>query len=204
MYDQQTHSLWNQFTGRPVVGPLTGSGIKLAVLPLVIERWSDWLARHPATTVLSLETGHQRDYLPGAAYGEYFTTDRLMFPARTADRRLAAKDYVFVLRLEDGEKAWPLTEFVGGKVIADRVGMLDVVLVGDQAGRTVRAYRADGRTFAAVPDDPGRLDSDGQSWRIEEAALIGPQGTRLARLPGHVAFWFAYSGFATGTAVLGE
>ena len=154
--------------------------------------------------MLSIETGHKRNYLPGAAYGEYFTSDRLMFPARIADRRLAAKDYVFVLRLEDGEKAWPLTNFSGGKVIADRVGMLDVVLVGDQTGRTVRAYRANGRTFAAVPGDPSRLDSDGESWRIEEAALVGPDGARLARLPGHVAFWFAYSGFATGTAALGE
>ncbi len=29
MYDRETNSFWNQFTGRPVVGPLTGSGIEL-------------------------------------------------------------------------------------------------------------------------------------------------------------------------------
>ena len=36
MYDTATQSLWNQFTGRPVVGRLTGSGIELKVLPVVI------------------------------------------------------------------------------------------------------------------------------------------------------------------------
>ncbi len=36
------------------------------------------------------------------------------------------------------------------------------------------------------------------------AALIGPRGERLARLPGHIAYWFAYSGFAAGEAALGE
>ncbi len=49
MYDRQTHSLWNQFTGRPVVGPLTGSGIELKTLPVAITAWADWRARHPAT-----------------------------------------------------------------------------------------------------------------------------------------------------------
>ena len=38
MYDQQTHSLWNQFTGRPVVGPLTGSRIELEMLPEITLR----------------------------------------------------------------------------------------------------------------------------------------------------------------------
>ena len=123
---------------------------------------------------------------------------------QVADRRLAAKDYVFVLRLDGAEKAWPVARFAGGKVIADRVGTLDVVLVGNRVGRTVRAYRADGRRFTAVPDDPGRLEATGEFWRIEETALVGPRGERLARLPGHIAYWFAYSGFADGEAALGE
>src|SRR5712692_4251583 len=54
MYDRQTDSLWNQFTGRPVVGPLTGSKIDLKVLPLVQTSWSDWRSRHKNTRVLIL------------------------------------------------------------------------------------------------------------------------------------------------------
>ena len=74
MYDQATHSLWNQFTGRPVVGPLTGSGIELEVLPVTITSWRDWQAQHPDTKVLSLETGFERDYTPGQPYGDYFAS----------------------------------------------------------------------------------------------------------------------------------
>src|SRR5262249_22543445 len=57
MYDRQTDSLWNQFTGRPVMGRLTGSRIELKVLPVVLTSWSQWRAHHKDTLVLSLETG---------------------------------------------------------------------------------------------------------------------------------------------------
>ncbi len=204
MYDQQTHSLWNQFTGRPGVGPLVGSGIRLEVLPLVIERWRDWRARHPETKVLSIRTGYSRDYTPCESYGDYFASDQFLFPALVADRRLRPKDYVFALRIGPDEKAWPLTAFTGGRVISDRIGGLDVVLIGNAAGRTVRAYRADGRVFVADPASPDRLKYGDEVWRIEEAALVGPQGERLARLPGHIAYGFAFAGFAAGAPVLAD
>ena len=81
MYDRQTNSLWNQFLGRPVVGPLTGSGLEFKIRPVAITRWGDWRDRHPQTKVLSLETGYARDYRPGKPYGAYFASPELMFPA---------------------------------------------------------------------------------------------------------------------------
>ena len=42
------------------------------------------------------------------------------------------------------------------------------------------------------------LGADGQSWRIEEDALVGPDGARLERLPGHIAYWFAWQSFIEG------
>ena len=197
MYDQATHSLWNQFTGRPVVGPLTSSGIELDVLPVVIAPWRDWLEAHPATRVLSLETGFERDYTLGRPYGDYFASPELMFPVLVRDARLAPKDYVFALRVDEAQKAWPLAAFDGGRVLNERIGEVPVVLVGSAAGRTVRAYRSDGRRFAAGAE-PATLQADGASWRIEEDALVGPGGARLARLPGHIAYWFAWQAFIEG------
>ncbi len=52
MYDRETNSLWNQFTGLPVVGELTGSGIVLRTRPVAITTWRNWLATHPETKVL--------------------------------------------------------------------------------------------------------------------------------------------------------
>ena len=195
MYDRQTNSLWNQFTGRPVVGPLTGSGIELKVRPVAITSWKNWLKRHPNTSVLSLDTGHLRDYRPGRPYGEYFASPDLMFPALAPDSRLAAKDYVFALRVEELEKAWPLSSFEKDKVINDTLGDLDLVLIGDAATRTVRAYRADGRDFVIDPQLPDRVVTGNETWLVEEAALVGSNGDRLMRLPGHIAYWFAWRQF---------
>ncbi len=195
MYDQQTLSLWNQFTGRPVVGELTGSGIELKVRPVTITSWQKWRARHPQTKVLSLFTGFTRDYRPGRPYGKYFSSPDLMFPALVPDKRLKPKDYVFVLRHGANEKAWAVSAFTGGKVINDAVGGLDIVLIGDAATRTVRAYRRDGRRFEAVAGDTATLVSDNQTWAMTEDALVGPANVRLGRLPGHVAYWFAWSGY---------
>ena len=197
MYDQTTHSLWHQFTGRPVIGPLTGSGIELKTLPVTITSWQDWRARHPTTKVLSLETGYQRDYTPGEPYGDYFASAGLMFPALVADERLAPKDYVFALRADGHEQAWSLEDFEGGRVLNAEVGDLPVVLVGDAATRTVRAYESGGRAFAAGPE-PTTLVADGQDWQIGEDALHSPDGARLPRLPGHIAYWFAWQGFVDG------
>jgi hypothetical protein len=196
MYDQQTHSLWNQFTGRPVVGPLTGYRIELAVLPVTITSWQDWRTRHPDTKVLSLDTGHERDYTPGRPYGEYFASADLMFPMLVLDDRLAPKDYVFALR-GPLDKAWSLAAFEGGRVINDEVGGQALVLVGDAATRSVRAYDSGGRRFEATAD-PAVISAAGEDWRVEETALMGPSGERLARLPGHVAYWFAWQDFIDG------
>ena len=203
MYDQATHSLWHQFTGRPVVGPLTGSGIELEVLPVTIATWREWRAQHPDTKVLSLDTGYERDYTPGQPYGDYFASDELMYPMLVPDERLMPKDYVFALRAEGREQAWSLTDFEGGRVINAEVGDLPVVLIGDAATRTVRAYESGGRLFAAG-SEPTTLVADGQDWQIEENALIGPDGARLPRLPGHIAYWFAWQGFIPDAPLAGS
>ncbi len=195
MYDQQTHSLWNQFTGRPVVGELTGSGIELSILPVVTTTWGEWKQQHPETKVLSLDTGFTRDYTPGKPYGSYFNSPDLMFPALTQDQRLNPKDQVFGLRMTGAEKAWPLQNFDGGKVINDRVGVIQMVVIGDAATRTVRAYRSEGREFTKAGQQLSTINHGNEKWQVTESALLGPNGEKLSRLPGHLAYWFAWSGY---------
>ena len=99
MYDRATDSLWNHMEGKPVAGPLAASGIQLKTLPVVQTTWQRWRKRHPDTKVLSLDTGYERDYSPGAAYGRYFRTQKLMFPNMAAKSMQRPKTPVFVLRL---------------------------------------------------------------------------------------------------------
>ena len=91
MFDRQTRSLWNQFTGEPVNGPLVDSGIRLKIRPVAITTWQDWRNTHPNTTVLALETGHFRDYGSGVVYRDYFRSPDLMFPALVDQSQLQLK-----------------------------------------------------------------------------------------------------------------
>lgn len=197
MYDQRTNSLWNQFTGRPVVGKLTSSGIQLEILPVVITTWSNWLKQHPETKVLSLDTGFNRDYSPGRPYGEYFASTNLMFPALVDDKRLKPKDYVYAIRVDGLAKAWSLTDFEGGRVLNDRIGDLQVGLIGDAESRTVRAYLRDDVVIKAT-DDPNVVLAGDRSMTINEGGLVAEDGEIYERLPGHIAYWFAWQGFIAG------
>ena len=194
MFDRETDSLWNQFTGEPVVGPLAGSGIKLKIRPVAITSWGRWRARKPDTRVLSLDTGHSRDYGSGVVYQDYFASPKLMFPALVDETRLKQKDYVFGIRSVGAAKAWPVAAFGEGRVINDRVGQQEVVLIGDARTRSVRAYAREGRSFEASVDRR-QLSGPGGLWRVEEEALVGPDGTRLARIAGHISYWFAWDGY---------
>ena len=98
MYDHATKSMWSTLSGEPVVGPLVGQGIKLKTMYVITTTWKEWRRRHPNTLVLSLDTGHSRDYGEGVAYREYFGTDRLMFNVPKVDDRLLNKAEVLALR----------------------------------------------------------------------------------------------------------
>jgi hypothetical protein len=197
MYDRATLSLWNQFTGTPAVGPLVGSGIVLEQYPVVTTSWGAWKARHPDTTVLDIRTGYERDYDPGQAYAQYFHSDQLMFPAGLHDDRLAPKAHVFTVRVAEGARAWPVDTLGEHAVINDAIGELPVVVLAHGPERTARAYRRDGVEFAAG-EEPGTLRGDGAVWRVTEDALLASDGRRLERLPGHVAYWFAWANYMRG------
>ena len=103
MYDRQTNTLWNQFTGTPAWGPLAGQEIRLDVIPVVTTTWGEWRADHPDSTVLTIRTGFRRDYGPGVAYQEYNASPDTIFNVPIEDDRLPAKEKVFVVRI--GEHA---------------------------------------------------------------------------------------------------
>ncbi|MEM1163367.1 MAG: DUF3179 domain-containing protein, partial [Pseudomonadota bacterium] len=201
MFDRQTNSLWNQFTGKPVKGALVNSGIELNQRPVVIEPWVRWVARHPDTKVLSLDTGFKRNYGSGVVYDKYFRSPDLMFPAASDQTLLQQKDHVFGIRTFGAAKAWPVTAFEGGQVINDRVGDLNVVLIGDRLGRTIRAYDRGDRVFRPG-ETPLELSAGDQRWTVDEEFLTGPDGLKAPRIAGHIAYWFAWNNYLGSAAEL--
>ena len=60
MWDRQTESLWQQFTGEGIVGVLAGA--QLVLVPSQIISFGSFRDAFPGGQVLSRETGFQRRY----------------------------------------------------------------------------------------------------------------------------------------------
>jgi hypothetical protein len=196
MYDRETSTLWSQLTGEPVFGTLVAEKVSpLRVLPVTVTTWKEWSAMHPATRVLSLDTGHARDYRPGAAYGKYFASDETMFPVwKRSSSSLAPKEWVLVVNVDSVRKIYPLDDIERVTLVHDRVGERDIVLTGE------RAYLSGGRRFRR--EDGALVDeATGTRFAIREEELISTSGERLARVPSHRAFWFGAYAFYPGTEV---
>ena len=202
MFDRETNSLWNQYTGQPVVGPLVGSGIGLQQRPVVITTWDSWKTSNPTTQVLSLETGHRRNYGSGVVYNDYFASPDLMFPAAVDQRAHQQKDYIFTIRQFGAARAWPLKAFESAPIINDKIADQSLLLIGDADKRSVRAYERGAFAFTAKN---GRVqDQTGSQWTVSEDALIGPAGERLPRVAGHISYWFAWDNYLGDAATVYE
>jgi len=202
MFEVATGSLWSSLTGEPVVGPLVGSGLKLAALPVVTTTWGDWRRRHPETTVLSLDTGFERDYSEGAAYRAYFGTDELMFDVALKDGRLPNKAEVLVIREAPGNATREVTTrpvAISTSTLRERavlhvtVAGSNVVVVSSPDGSN-RVYASGVHRFVEVTGDDTVRDEHGAEWRAGEEALesLRDSTLRLARVPAHRAFWFGW------------
>ena len=217
MYDRNTRTLWNQFTGEPVLGELVGkldlegNPLRLDLLPVVLSTYSDWLERHPDTVVLDINTGFPRLYQPGAAYGHYFSNPDTMFPVWLRSEDLYLKQYVYGLRMGGARKAYPIDVLAEERVVNDVFNDQRIVLVTQKeidtlgysrvgpvlypSGGEVRAFERGERRFYPGPENGTVVDATGAEWEVTEDALISPGGERLARISGHLAFWFGWYAF---------
>jgi Protein of unknown function (DUF3179) len=198
MYDHATKSMWSTLTGSPVVGPLVGKGIELKSLYVVTTTWKEWRTRHPGTTVLSLDTGHQRDYDEGVAYRDYFASDQLMFNVPKKDTRLPNKAEVLALRASptsgktSADTLAISADFLATRpVYALRMGNANMVVLTDTSGAN-RVYEAKDTSFASWDSASTARDIKGGIWKMDEVQLTGPSGELLKRLPAHRAFWFGW------------
>jgi len=194
MYDKATQSLWNTIKGEPVLGPLAGKNIALNHQSVVTTTWGKWKELHPDTKVLSLKTGHRRDYGEGVAYHEYFATDNLMFHTPYSDQRLKNKQEVLALRFKEfpREQLAISADFLRkNPVYSGNIKDQKYVIFTDETGAN-RVYDPEDVTFIRYRRDGRVLDLKGDIWSVEESKLTAPDGRTLERLPYHRAFWFGW------------
>ena len=217
MYDRATNTIWHQFTGEPVIGPLAG-GTRLPFFPSTLTTWQEWLDEHPDTTVLSDETGvypasrYQPEAEPRSIYFEYRRDPGTMFPVWPRNDQLDTKDIVLGLEIGGETKAYPIKVLQRDRVVNDTVGGADVVVVASANSQAARAYERDGRTFSLADAGGGLaaesvgaslVDSDGVTWRVTEEFLVSEADAsqQLERIPTRTTLWFGWFAFHPDTQV---
>jgi hypothetical protein len=106
MYDRQTESWWQQFSGQALVGKHAGAPLRQLPPPTV--SWREFRATHPAALALNRESGVARDYgrNPYAGYDDIDSPP--IFATRSADDdRLPPKERV--VYVEVGKRAFAIS-----------------------------------------------------------------------------------------------
>ncbi len=218
MYDRQTHSWWQQFTGEGIVGEY--AGYSLEHLPAFIVSFDDFQQAHPDGKVLSRDTGYARQYGRNP-YAGYDTTEGNPFLFRgDLDGRLLPVERVIAVTIGGVDVAFPLTVLqeegvinynIGGRGIAvfhkfGTTSALDGSSIADSrdvGAAGVFDANLDGQALTfSVQDSRIVDDQTGSVWDILGSAVEGPlAGKSLTPVVHGNHFWFAWAVFKPDTVV---
>jgi hypothetical protein len=204
MYDRQTESWWQQFTGRAIVGELDGA--TLTQHPAQIVAFAEFRTGHPDGQVLSRETGHDRPYGRNPYRGYDAIDNRPFLFDDPTDPRLPAMERVLAISLGGVDRLYPFALFRDRPLIHDSVAGTPVIVMARHEAIAVsrpihsaNAFdrRVAGRVLEFALRDGEIVDTaSGSRWNLLGQALAGPlAGSRLTPLPGGVHFAFAWLAF---------
>ncbi len=90
-YDRATDSYWSQMMMQSVHGELIGD--RAGLITIIETRWDTWKELYTESEILSTNTGFNRQY-GNFPYGNYKTSNQLIFPVSNDDDRLHRKERV--------------------------------------------------------------------------------------------------------------
>lgn len=219
MYDRQSESWWQQFSGEGIVGRHAGK--RLRELPAEIASFGDFATAYPSGRVLSRDTGHPRPYGRNP-YAGYDRADQSPFLFRgRLDDRLPPMERVLAVESHGKWRLYPLS-LLEGKPLAQgelagvpyavfaRDGMasaLDSERIED--GRRIPAAaafdrRIGGRVLEFQFRDGSWVDSaTGTKWNLFGEGVAGPlEGKRLGSVGRGVHFAFAWLAFRPDSEIV--
>ncbi len=224
MYDRQTESFWQQFTGEAIVGEFTGK--RLTFLPSQVISFGDFVKQFPDGEVLarpSRDGQFLRSYGRNPYVGYDSSTRPFLFTG-VPDPRLPATERIVGITTETAAIAYPFSvlqevgvindEFEGTPVVvfhkAGTASALDqgVISGSKDVGSAAAFDRRLGDqtlTFAANGDGTFTDAETGSTWDILGVAVDGPlAGSQLDRILSFDHFWFAWAAFFPSTQVYGQ
>jgi len=143
MYDLESNTVFDTFTGRAVAGPLAEREITLPQVTVVTTTWGEWNSAHPETTVLVEALALGRDF----DFRNNRDADGPIFPIGAADTRLPVHADVVGVVTADGPVAFWVD---GARQALERgrtVELAGVELIEDGGG--LRAVDVSGAALAS-------------------------------------------------------
>jgi hypothetical protein len=197
-FDEATKRLWSTLEGKPVVGKLIDQDLELKLRSSVTTTWKEWKKQNPNTTVLSIDTGYDRDYDEGVAYKSYFDSDRLMFEVPETDDRLNNEDDVLVMLIDPSSGAGrePValsTDFLEkNRIYPFEAGGRSFVVITSEEGAN-RVFETGDVRFGRERRSNRIEDEERRRWRVTEDALVAEgAAVELSRVTANRAFWFGW------------
>ena len=221
MYDRQTETWWQQFTGKGLIGEYAGR--HLVEHPASIVAFEAFSDQHPEGPVLSRRTGHNRAYGDNP-YRGYDRVDQspFLFEGKT-DSRLPPMERVLAVRVGERFRAYPFGEFREPTVLNEKFAgrPIAVFAAGEalsaldkrsiKASRRVPSLNAFDRQLSDKVLEFEMRDGEifdvqtGSQWNSLGTAMSGPlEGQRLDPMPGGIHFAFAWLAFRPDTSLYGQ
>ena len=213
MWDRQSETWWQQFTGIGVVGKYTG--MELHVIPSMILSFKDYKTCFPKGDILFVEKkpeGPPYGMNPYRKYDSIYRKPRLFF--EKIDKRLPPMERVVHVSANDMDRIYPypllkkysiVNDDPGGKniVIFYREGMQSILDEKDiRKGRdignaVVFVPVVDGRKLSFIYENRHFKDNEtGSEWCISGKCVAGKlKGKQLAVFPYTIDFAFALFAF---------
>jgi hypothetical protein len=218
MWDDETESWWQQFTGTGIVGDFTGT--QLEIIPSTIVGFGQFEAQYPEGEVLSR---NGRSYGSNPYVGYDSSESPFLFRGEL-DERLPATSRVLAGVIDDVPMAYPFEALAEEQVVNDTLGEREVVAFW-QPGATsaldqsdidesrdvgmATLYRrtVDDETLDFYVDDQGviRDEQTESAWNVFGIATEGElEGTQLRQELAGAHFWFAWAAFQPETEIYEE
>ncbi len=213
MWDRQTDSWWQQFTGEAIVGVLTGK--RLEFIPTAIVPWKNFKHSHPQGQVLSLNTGFGRPYENALYPSLDLISEKSPTEEGPGGVTLPVMERVAGITIDDASVAFPYPSLARDRVVNYTIGETDVVVFfepetlspfqdipADTQGRSVGATgvfspNVEDRKLAFQFSNNEITDTEtGTRWDLLGQAVEGPlAGQQLQPLLHGDYFWFAWLAF---------
>ncbi|MCG8433124.1 MAG: DUF3179 domain-containing protein [Gammaproteobacteria bacterium] len=218
MYDRQTESWWQQFTGEGIVGDYAGRTLR--EMPSQIISFSDFASAAEDGEVLSRRTGYSRSYGRNPYRGyDSITQSPFMFSGNV-DNRLPPMERVLAVQRNGAYRIYPFGGLREQSVVNDQFQGVPLVVLAKSGTLSVldkENIRESKRVPSAVAyvrhvnnqvlefelRDGKFFDRQtGSQWNMLGHAVAGPlNGTQLTALPGGVHFAFAWLAFRPDTQI---